>query len=153
MTCFTCHHGDDTPNKVPDLVLQYGELREEPYEVEFIPSAGAPPASEIFDKYFQALGGADRVAKFTSYTATGTYSGYDTELMDVPMEIYSNAPSQRTIVAHAEAGELLTVFDGTTGWRVDPAAAVTLFQMTGGNLAGERIEAMMMFPSGIAESV
>jgi outer membrane lipoprotein-sorting protein len=152
VTCFTCHHGDDRPDKVPNLVLQYGELEEDPYEVEFIPSVGAPPAAEIFDKYFKALGGADQIAKFTSYVATGTYSGYDTELQEVPVEITGKAPNQRSIVAQAEQGQSLWVFDGTKGWRVDPAAAVPLIEMTGGNLAGEKIEATLMFPSSIPQA-
>ena len=37
-------------------------------------------ANQVFDKYIQALGGADRLAKLTSYVAKGSYSGFDTSL-------------------------------------------------------------------------
>ena len=39
-----------------------------------------------------AIGGADRVAKLTSYTATGTYIGFNTGGATVPIEIFAKAP-------------------------------------------------------------
>jgi hypothetical protein len=37
-----------------------------------------PSADQILDKYIEALGGAQQLAKLSSFTAKGTYEGYDT---------------------------------------------------------------------------
>ena len=58
----------------------------------------------MFDKYIQALGGADRLAKLTSYVAKGSYSGFDTSFDKIPVEIYAAAPNQMTMVTHLSTG-------------------------------------------------
>ena len=77
VTCFTCHGGSQAPRSEPDLALQYGAPTEDPNARDF-PVDPRVSADEIFDKYLQALGGADRLAKLTSYVAKGSYSGFDT---------------------------------------------------------------------------
>ena len=74
VTCYTCHSGNQSPKKEPDLALQYGVPVEDPNAMEF-PVDPRMTADQVFDKYIQALGGADRLAKLTSFTAKGTYSG------------------------------------------------------------------------------
>ena len=87
VTCFTCHGGNQSPRNDPNLALQYATPVEDPNVRDFT----ADPkivAKDVLDKYIKAVGGADRIAKLTSFTAKGTYEGFDT-LKKVPIEIYA----------------------------------------------------------------
>ena len=57
VTCFTCHRGSNSPVTSPKLALQYGEPEDDPNVINFPPEA-RPAATEILDKYLQAIGGA-----------------------------------------------------------------------------------------------
>ena len=103
VTCFTCHGGSDRPRSEPDLALQYAEPVFDPNARE-IPPDPRMTADQVFDKYIQALGGADRLAKLTSYVAKGSYSGFDTSFDKIPVEIYAAAPNQMTMVTHLSTG-------------------------------------------------
>ena len=43
-------------------------------------------ANQVFDRHLQAIGGAAAVATLTSFTAKGTYEGFDTAFEKVPVE-------------------------------------------------------------------
>ena len=77
---------------------------------------GGPTVDQVFDKYIQALGGAQRLAALTSFSAKGTYIGFETEQTIVPMEIYAKAPAQRAMIVHMAVGDNVRVFDGRTAW-------------------------------------
>src|SRR5882672_12275119 len=114
VTCYTCHRGSQRPKVIPSLAAQYGEpLPEDPDEVEMLP--GARPtvtAEQILDKYIQALGGAQALARLTSFTAKGTYEGFDSDFGKVPVDIYSKAPNLRAMVVHQLAADATTTYDG-----------------------------------------
>jgi len=152
VTCYTCHHGDQRPKIVPSLIVQYSAPLEDPNEIEILPNAKAPPADEVFAKYIQALGGAARVGNLTSFVAKGTYSGYETDLARVPVEVYVKAPAQRTMVVHALFGDSVRVFDGQAGWVASADKPMPLMPLTGGNLEGARLEAMVFFPSQLKQA-
>jgi outer membrane lipoprotein-sorting protein len=149
VTCFTCHGGGNRPKAVPNLDLQYGEPVDDPYAIEFFPSLYAPPIDAVFSKYLQAIGGAEQLAKFTSFAGTGTYAGYETEQMEVPAEVYVKAPNQMATIAKSPAGVSVKAFDGRNGWRLQPDTPSPLLPLTGGNLSGAAIEAMVWFPASI----
>src|SRR5437879_12295122 len=73
VTCYTCHHGDRRPKQIPSLIVQYSAPLEDPNEIDIFPNSGGPTADQVFDKYIQAIGGAQRLANLTSFTAKGTY--------------------------------------------------------------------------------
>src|ERR1700730_9908229 len=77
VSCFTCHRGSYRPEIVPNLALQYGELTDDPNAMIILPTRGAS-AAPVLEKYIQALGGAERLAKLTSFVAKGTYTGFTT---------------------------------------------------------------------------
>src|SRR6266849_2186666 len=87
VTCYTCHHGDRAPKKIPSLIVQYSAPVEDPNEVDVFPNTKGPSADQIFDKYLQALGGGQRLTNLRGFTAKGTYSGYDTEQANVPIDV------------------------------------------------------------------
>src|SRR5215813_12026141 len=59
VTCWTCHRGSQSPSSTPPIDMVYGEPILYPADVLPAAAAGSvPTADQIFDKYIQALGGA-----------------------------------------------------------------------------------------------
>jgi len=152
VTCFTCHGGGTRPKTEPNLDLQYGEPVDDPYAMAFLPSLYAPPVDEVFAKYLRSIGSAEQLAAFRGFAATGTYAGYETEQMEVPVEVYASAPNRMATVARTPAGVNVRAFDGRSGWKLQPDTPEPLLPLSGGNLAGAAIEAMIWFPAGIQRS-
>src|SRR5437867_997406 len=148
VSCFTCHRGNYNPEIIPSLALQYGELKEDPNSTNIYPDRKVT-ADQVFEKYFQALGGRDRLAGLTSFVATGTYSGFNTGGADVPLEIFARAPDQRTQIIHLNEGDGVKTYDGRNAWIAEEWRPVPLLPLTGGNLAGARFEAIMSFPASL----
>ena len=151
VTCFTCHGGSQSPRSEPDLAIQYGAPTEDPNARDF-PVDTRVTADQVFDKYLQALGGADRVAKFTSFSATGTYEGFDTGMKKVPVELYAKSPAQQTMVVHLSIGQSTRAFDGRNGWMAGPDTPLPLLTLTEGNLDRARLEALVAFPTGLRQA-
>jgi photosynthetic reaction center cytochrome c subunit len=153
VTCHTCHRGDLRPKIVANLALQYSAPVEDPNEVEIFPNPGGPDADQLFDKYFQALGGEQRLSTLTSFAARGTYTGYDTNRTKVPIEIFGKAPDQRTAIVHTAFADRVTTYDGRAGWIAAIEKPLPLLPLTGGNLDGARIEAILSFPLQIRQAL
>lgn len=152
VTCFTCHRGNNTPDVIPDLALQYGNVMDDnPNSMRIFPDARLS-VDQIFAKYIQALGGADRVSKLTSFVVTGTYAGFNTSDAKVPIEIYARAPDQRTQVVRTFEGDAVKTYDGRNAWAAEGWRQIPLMTFTGGNLAGARFEAILSFPAGIQKA-
>lgn len=151
VTCFTCHGGSQAPRSEPDLSIQYSEPVEDPNVRDF-PVDTRVTADQVFDKYLTALGGAERVARLTSYTAKGSYSGFDTSNEKVPIELYAKAPNQQTLVVHLAIGTSTRVFDGRNGWMAGPDTPIPLLTLTEGNLDRARLEAIVNFPTAIRQA-
>lgn len=148
VTCFTCHQGSNAPSSDPNLMLQYGTPIEDPNVRDF-PTDTRITADAVFDKYLQALGGAQRVAAFKSFTAKGNYSGFDTSFDKVPVEVYGRAPGQQAMVVHFTTGVSTRAFDGTNGWIAGPETPLPLMTLSEGNLDRARLEALASFPTGL----
>ena len=101
------------------------------------------PPDQILDKYIQAIGGSDRLAKVTSFAAKGTYQGYQDE--KYPVDVFAQAPGRLTTIVHTAAGDSATTFDGRTGWIAGPATErpVALLELTGTDLTGARLDAAL----------
>jgi len=151
VTCFTCHRGSQSPVSEPDLSIQYGEPYEDPNARDF-PVDTRVTADQIFDKYVQALGGVDKLARLTSYTARGMYEGFDTAFEQRPVELYAKAPNQQTMVVHLATGASTRVFDGKNGWMAGGDTPVPLLTLTEGNLDRARLEAIVAFPAGLRQT-
>ena len=153
VTCYTCHHGDQKAKQVPSLTIQYSAPFEDPNDVQFPPNGfpNAPAPDELFNKYIQAAGGAQKVAGLTGFIAKGTYQGYDTQHGQAPIEVYAKAPAQRASLVRAFFGDKIAVFDGRDGWFSSPDRPLPLIALTGGNLEGARLDAMVAFPSQLKQ--
>jgi len=152
LTCYTCHRGDLRPKPVPNLARQYADHVEDANEVVINRIPGGPTVDQVFDKFIQAAGGAQRLASLTSFTAKGTFIGFETEQTKVPVEIFAKAPAQRTTIVHTRIGDSTRVYDGRAAWIAAPDRPVALLPLTGGNLDGARLEAMLSFPTQIKQA-
>jgi len=151
VTCFTCHGGNQSPRSDPNLALQYSAPPEDPNVRDF-PADTRISADQIFDKYLQAIGGAERLAALSSFVAKGTYSGFDTAFEKVPVEIFAKAPGQYTTVVHMSGGNSVRTFNGRNGWMAGPDTPMPLVTLTAGNLDRARLEAILSFPGGIRQA-
>lgn len=151
VTCFTCHRGQNQPASIPNLALQYSELIEDPNAIAVV-AEGGTTADQVFSKYLEALGGAQRLASLTSLVATGTYEGFNTGGAPVPIEIVAAAPDKRVQLVKVPDGVGIKTFDGRNGWAAEPWRPMPLMTLTGGNLAGARLDAIVAFPAGLQKA-
>src|SRR5262249_33127240 len=92
VTCYTCHRATDRPEAVPSLMDQYSVPVDDPDRVEIVRGASAVSVKQIspdqiLDKYIEAIGGAPALGKLTSFTAKGTYEGYETLSAKVSVDL------------------------------------------------------------------
>lgn len=154
VTCYSCHRGDTRPKVTPSLADQYSTPPpDDPDEIEIpdIPVPTAPSADRLFDKYIQALGGAQRLAAIGSFIGRGTYEGFDTSDEKVPVDVYAKAPNQRTTVVHLDSGDNIRVFDGRNAWNTSAGTFLPLpvLELTNGEREGAELDATLSFPGQI----
>ena len=157
VTCYTCHRGDERPKVIPNLTEMYSTPPlPEPDQI-LKQADGAPSADSLLDKYIQALGGAQKLASFTSLVATGVYEGSPVSLMpgDSSLEIFAKAPNQRSMILHTDAGDATTSYDGRAAWSAAPAISVPVpvVPLTGTDLDAANVEAALAFPGRIKETL
>jgi photosynthetic reaction center cytochrome c subunit len=149
VTCWTCHRGTNSPKVTPNLATLYN-LPDEPDDT-ITQAPNAPAVDKILDKYIQALGGADRLNKITSFVAKGTSVGYGPEGTERSVEVYAKAPAQRTTIIHTANGDNITTVDGSNGWTAVPLKPLPVMQITGSALEGAKLEAALSFPGHIKD--
>lgn len=156
VTCYTCHRGAQRPEVTPSLAEQYGAPPpDDPDRIAVLPDAPNDPAAaeQIIDKFIQAVGGAQQLAKLTSFAAKGTYAGFDTDFQKVPAEIFAKAPNQLTMTNHLHGGDNTTTYDGHEGWMASADRPVPLIMLTGGELDGAGVDAALSFPAMLKQDL
>jgi hypothetical protein len=155
VTCYTCHRGNQRPKVIPSLEAQYGEPPpDDPDEIEPLPAIRpTATAEQILDKYIEVIGGAAAVGKLNSFTAKGTYDGFDSDFEKVPVDFYAKAPDLRATVVHMKGGDVTSTYDGRDAWVAEPGelAPVPLIQLLGSDLGGARLDAQLSFPGQIRQ--
>jgi photosynthetic reaction center cytochrome c subunit len=153
VTCWTCHRGRDKPVVTPSIDLIYGMPTLEPDDLVPASVPGLPKPEEIIDKYIQALGGMQRLASITSFSATGTSIGFGGFGGGGAVQIYAKAPDQRsTIIEFKDApgrDASIRSYDGKIGWNKTPLTVLGEYQLSGSELDGARLDAQMAFPAAI----
>ena len=153
VTCWTCHRGTQSPSQTPSIDAIYSTPVFAPPDI--LPAAnpataGTPPADKILDNYITALGGADRLAKLTSYTAKGTSMLFGEAKADAA-EIYAKAPNQLATLVHQRGGDLARTFDGRDAWVMLPLTVVGEYPLNGSAREGAKLEAQLAFPGGLKQ--
>ncbi len=150
VTCWTCHRGTQSPAVTPTIDAIYSTPVFVPPDI--LPatpaSAGTLPVDKVWEKYVQALGGAQNLAKLTSYFGKGTATLFD-EVRSDPLEIYAKAPNQLSILVHRRGGEMARTYDGREAWVVLPLTVVQAYPLTASALEGAKLVAEMAFPGQI----
>jgi photosynthetic reaction center cytochrome c subunit len=152
VSCYTCHNGNLQPRVIPNLAAQYATPVEDPNDTNIHAVPGGPTVDQVFEKYIQAAGGRQRLANLTSFTAKGTFIGFETEQTKVGVDIFAKAPGQRTTIVHTNIGDSVRVFDGRAAWIAAPDKPLPLMTLSGGNLDGAKIDAIVAFPAQIKEA-
>jgi hypothetical protein len=155
VTCYSCHRGMDLPKVTPSLAQQYEvPPPDDPDEVQVLSDAAVPgalTAEQVLDKYVQAVGGAAQLAKLDSFTAKGTYVGYDSDQQEVPMELYVRAPDMRAMVVHTLLGDDFSGYDGREGWAAGIHQPLPVVPRFGGDLYSLRVDALLSIPALIKQ--
>jgi photosynthetic reaction center cytochrome c subunit len=124
VTCYSCHHGAETPPAIPSLTMLYSPTPPVPEDSDDIgePKPGTVPSAEqLLEKYVEALGGPQAVAKVTSFVGKGTV---DIEGQKSPIEVYVQAPGLRAVIMHLPDGDSAETYDGHSGWIIAPGEPV-----------------------------
>jgi hypothetical protein len=156
VTCWTCHHGRDRPATTPSIENVYGPGSQEMDDVLTQVEGQASPDA-ILNKYIQALGGAKRLAALTSYLAKGSSVGFGGFGKGGRVEIFAKYPDQRATFIdfpdEPQRGDSVRTYDGHAGWLRTPLTVLGEYELTGGELDGARIDAMLSFPGQIKEAL
>jgi hypothetical protein len=152
VTCWTCHHQSDTPSTSITLDRLYSVPIEERPDV-VLPGVNQPPASQILDEYIQAMGGAEKLAELKSFVATGQSIGFAGLGGNANFRIFAEAPDRRgmwiNFPEHPDRGISAWTYDGKTGWISAPRGYLGEYELTGNDLAGAKLDAVVSFPGQI----
>lgn len=155
VTCWTCHHGRITPATTISLDAWYDTPNIE-LDDTVRQGQGDPGADQVLDKYIQALGGAERLARVTSFVATGAAIGYGDLGGNADFTLAAKAPNQRAILISYKDTQRPSsswTFDGRTGWIKTPRGLFSEYELVGGELDGARLEAQLAFPGAIKQAL
>jgi len=155
LTCYSCHRGLGIPKVTPSLAEQYGMPVDDPNEVEITdPDAKDPTADQILDRYIEAVGGKESAARLTSLIAKGTYVGYDTDSVKIPVEVFAKASGQRTMIVHGPLGDSTTTYNGRSAWIAGPDKPVPVLSLPpGADWDALKLDASLSFPGGIKQAL
>lgn len=152
VTCWSCHHGRLNPATSIWLDNLYSTPNEERDDVVRVGN-GVPTATQIFDKYLAAIGGAQKLATLKSYIATGKSVGYGALGGGGTFQILANAPDQRAVIIefkeHPERGDSARTYNGDVAWVKSPRSLLGEYELTGSERDGARLDAMLSFPGQI----
>ena len=150
VTCNTCHRGVTNPNVMPSIDQLYGTPPPEEPGDPIAQAPNQPSAESIIDKYIAAVGGAQKVAAFTSFTGSGTYRGYD-DSEETALEIAMTSMGQYYTAGHPASGAHITTFDGSAAWYAAPPTdrPFPFIALTGQEMDGLRLQAQLFFPAQI----
>lgn len=154
ITCYSCHHGRDRPLTTPTVESVYSPSPSEMDDV-LAQEPGQPAADQIVDKYLRAIGGADRWANLKSFAATGTSVGFGGFGGGAEVNLYAKAPDQRALIINFKdtpgRGDTTRTFDGHRGWLRTPMNVLGEYELSGGELDGARLDALLSFPGQIKQ--
>ena len=99
-----------------------------------------PSVDQVLDKYMQAIGGAQNVARVTSFVAKGKSTGYRGFGGGGVVEVSAQAPDKRathiSFPEYPDRGDSVRTYDGRTGWIATPLAVVPKYELGGSERDG-----------------
>ena len=154
VTCYSCHHGRDRPLTTPTVESVYSPSPGDMDDV-LAQEPGQPAAEQIIDRYIKAIGGAERWASVHSYSAKGTSVGFGGFGGGAQVSLYAKAPDQRALIIDFKdtpgRGDTTRSYDGHRAWLRTPLNILGEYELSGGELDGARLDALMSFPGQIKQ--
>src|SRR5580765_8166829 len=138
VTCVSCHHGSMHPASVPEVASADAK----PAPPAAPKPADLPAGGAAVDKYVQALGGADAMAKVGSHAQKGKILGFGPD--PVPVDISAKAPDKRISVVHNQRGDNITAVNGGSGWLGNTGRPPR--DMSPSESEAARLDAALLFP-------
>jgi photosynthetic reaction center cytochrome c subunit len=136
--------------------IVYGSPAFEPDDV-IAQLPGLPSADSILDKYIQAVGGAQRLAGLTSFVGTGTSVGFGGFGGGGQVQVIAKAPDKRAIIilfkGETGRGDQIRSYNGSVGWLTTPLNVLGEYQLSGSDLDGARVDALLSFPGQIKQTL
>ena len=152
VTCYSCHRGDEVPRVRPCLSEQYG-----------VPLRRIPMKSKFPRKLPGGFGGSDfrQIPPGARRDAAGVQLDELCRQRDLRRlrhgkgkspcrSICPSSRSARDVRSYTGWGQN-EVYDGRAGWIAEPDTPAPLMALTGGDLDGAKIEAMLFFPSQVKQ--
>jgi hypothetical protein len=150
VTCYTCHRGSAKPVSIPmvDSKAPYVSEARLAADPATAGRTDLPSASDVIEKYIQAVGGAAAVKNVSSRVESGTVTfgvgpGF-------PVDILSKSPSQQAMIVHLPAGDSSTVLDSQNGWFKSPTGPVQ--DMPQADIEGAKLDADLQFPINVKKN-
>jgi hypothetical protein len=147
VTCNSCHNGSPKPVSVPVVGDEAGkpmaaEAMAAPPDSEKPDLSKLPSASDVVDKYLQAVGGAAAIEKISTRSGKGTVTGFGGHKF--PVEILNESPDKSAVVTHYPNGDGVVAYNGHEGWTAFPHRPSR--DMEGPDLAAAKIDADLHLP-------
>jgi photosynthetic reaction center cytochrome c subunit len=138
VTCVSCHRGASRPVAIPAIAS--GEPAPPPPAPKAVE---LPAAGDVLDRYVQAVGGSEAIAKIATHLQKGKLSGFGPE--PVPVEVAAKGPDKRITIVHGQRGDNTTAVDGASGWLGNAVRPPRDMSATENEAA--RLDAALLFPS------
>jgi hypothetical protein len=151
VTCWTCHRGRDRPVTTMTMDVVYGPPTDDPTMCSA--GAGVPSVDQVLNKYLQAIGGADNVARITSFVASGRASAIAGSAAAASSRCQRR---RRTSARRTSASPSIRIAASASGRstadRLDRHAARRRAEIRarGQRKDGARLDAMLCFPAQIS---
>ena len=113
ITCYTCHRGQTKPDSTLTLGKNLFLLQPAAAKAE----TTMPTVDQILERYVQALGGREALAKFTTRVSRGSRIGADGVL--VPEEVYQKAPNKLAVITRYPNVAVTARVNGQRAWAGD----------------------------------
>jgi photosynthetic reaction center cytochrome c subunit len=142
VTCNSCHNGSPKPASIPVVAdetvkpMAVAAIEEAP-DSEKVDLSKLPTASDVVDKYVQAIGGAAAIEKISSRLGKGTVSGFGGRKF--PVDLVNESPDKSAVVTHYPNGDGVVGYNGHQGWTAFPHRPSR--DMEGPDLAAAEIDA------------
>ncbi|MBV8860213.1 MAG: photosynthetic reaction center cytochrome c subunit [Acidobacteria bacterium] len=119
VSCYTCHRGKPGPASVPAITQR--EQQPDAQAPAAKADAPLPTVEQVVEKYVQALGGREALARVTTRVVKGSRVGADGVL--VPEEVYQKAPDKLFVTTSYPNVTFRSGFDGSHAWARDSKGA------------------------------
>ncbi len=123
VSCQTCHQGRPIPNGTPTFPLAAGMAPRPPAAPGAAPATPPPApmtADQVWEKYVQAVGGKDAIAKAGNRAFKGSFEGGNGAKSS--LDLKTQGDKIYSVLTNDKGEETSSGFDGASGWAKNATA-------------------------------